>query len=178
MAVAFAALFVAGAGSATAARLITGRQIKNGSVTTKDIRNGTLLGRDFRRGQLKAGPQGPPGVSQVAYRGRQVRVSAGEVGSASASCPAATYPLGGDFIANDAAAPDPTAASARVPVKIAESAYTVDPAAGGRPNGWITTVANDSSKTVLLQVDAICVPSSQGARIGAAARLRGPHARR
>ena len=69
--IAFIALFVAGAGTATAARLISGRSIKNNSVTGRDIRNnslgngdvknGSLLRRDFRRGQLPAGAQGPAG---------------------------------------------------------------------------------------------------------------------
>jgi len=64
--VAFIALFVAGAGTATAARLIGGKEIRNNSVTGKDIRNsslgnrdvknGSLLRRDFKGGQLPAGP--------------------------------------------------------------------------------------------------------------------------
>lgn len=45
------ALVAAGAGSATAARLITGKQIKDGSITKRDLRTGTL----------QAGPQGAPG---------------------------------------------------------------------------------------------------------------------
>ncbi len=63
MMVAFVALFVAGAGSATAARLITGKQIKNSSITSTDVRNGSLLRRDFRSGQLPRGPQGLPGAA-------------------------------------------------------------------------------------------------------------------
>ena len=55
------ALFVAlGAGSATAARLITGADVEDNSLTGrdvrsltgKDLRDGSLLAGDFRRGQL------------------------------------------------------------------------------------------------------------------------------
>lgn len=60
------ALFLALGGTATAALVITGKQVKNESLTTSDIRNGTLLARDFRRGQLKAGPTGPAGPAGAA----------------------------------------------------------------------------------------------------------------
>jgi len=60
----------AGAG-ATAALMITGKQIKNGSVTGKDIRNRSLAAKDLSRSaKLKlrgqagpAGPQGPTGAT-------------------------------------------------------------------------------------------------------------------
>lgn len=53
-------LFVGGAG---AARLITGADIKNGSVTGKDIKNRSLVGKDFAAGQLPSGPAGPAGAT-------------------------------------------------------------------------------------------------------------------
>ena len=74
---------VAGGGSAIAdgvaraAKLITGSQIKNGSVTSADVKNGSLLRADFKaseRARLvgpeghggptgSAGPQGLPGAA-------------------------------------------------------------------------------------------------------------------
>jgi hypothetical protein len=61
-------------GTATAAALLTGAQIKNGSLTSLDIRNetlktvdvknGSLLAVDFRAGQLPAGAQGPQGPAR------------------------------------------------------------------------------------------------------------------
>jgi hypothetical protein len=84
MLVAWLALFAALAGSPLAApvrdgaaRLITGKQIKNGSVTTADVKNRSLTRRDFRRGVLTPsgggtaipgpggaqGPEGPPGAT-------------------------------------------------------------------------------------------------------------------
>jgi hypothetical protein len=79
--VATLALFVALGGSATAALLITGKQVKNGSLTGVDVKNssltggdvkndsignidikdGDLLASDFKPGQLPAGAQGPQG---------------------------------------------------------------------------------------------------------------------
>jgi hypothetical protein len=52
--------FAAGAVS-HAARLITGKQVKDSSITTKDIKNRSLLAQDFKAGQLPSGPQGPKG---------------------------------------------------------------------------------------------------------------------
>jgi hypothetical protein len=65
------ALFVALGGSATAAVLITGKNVKDGTLTGKDIKNnsvgsidvkdGDLLAKDFKPGQLVAGAPGPAG---------------------------------------------------------------------------------------------------------------------
>jgi hypothetical protein len=45
-------LAVAFAGGATAAKMITGKQIKNNTVTTKDIKNKSLKGLDVKDGSL------------------------------------------------------------------------------------------------------------------------------
>lgn len=52
--VAVIALVVACAGSATAASLITGAQIKNGTVTGADVRNKSLTGKDVKPRSLVA----------------------------------------------------------------------------------------------------------------------------
>ncbi|QLQ09624.1 MAG: hypothetical protein HZY75_03550 [Nocardioidaceae bacterium] len=44
-------------GPAQAARLITGADIKNGSVTGKDIKDDSLTGKDIKEGTLKAVPK-------------------------------------------------------------------------------------------------------------------------
>ncbi len=79
MAIAVSALFVAAGGPAQAASLITGLNIRNGSITGADIRNSSLTGADVRNnsltgsdvknlrrgdfaaGQLPAGATGPAG---------------------------------------------------------------------------------------------------------------------
>jgi hypothetical protein len=68
--VAFLAVFLALGSSSLAApvreaarNLVTGKQIKDSSLTTKDVKNGTLLSADFKAGQLtgRTGPRGPLG---------------------------------------------------------------------------------------------------------------------
>lgn len=61
--IACVALVVACTGTATAATLITGAQIKNNSVTTKDVKNKSLRARDFKPGNLPRGPAGPTGAA-------------------------------------------------------------------------------------------------------------------
>ena len=65
------ALFVALGGTATAALLITGKNVKDSSLTGADIKNRSLTGKDVRKrsllantfkdGHLPRGPQGPQG---------------------------------------------------------------------------------------------------------------------
>ena len=65
------ALFVALGGTATAAMLITGKNVKDSSLTGADIKNRSLTGKDvrkrsllannFKNGQLPRGPQGLQG---------------------------------------------------------------------------------------------------------------------
>lgn len=61
--IACVALVVACTGTATAATLITGAQIKNNSVTTKDVKNKSLRAGDFKPGALPRGPAGTAGAT-------------------------------------------------------------------------------------------------------------------
>lgn len=64
-------LALVGAGSATAAKMITGKEIANGTVTGQDVKKGTLKSKHLSGGakdKLKgatgpAGPAGPAGVA-------------------------------------------------------------------------------------------------------------------
>jgi hypothetical protein len=66
-AVAFLALFLVLGGSATAAiKLIDGKNIKKGTVTSKQVKDRSLLAKDFKAGQLPrgaTGAQGPAGMN-------------------------------------------------------------------------------------------------------------------
>jgi hypothetical protein len=85
MAVAGLALFFAIGGPSFAAdavshaaHLITGKQIKDSSITTADVKNGSLLKGDFKAGQLPEGPQGPKGdTGPQGERGASVQGPAG-----------------------------------------------------------------------------------------------------
>lgn len=54
MAVAILALVIAMSSSATAALIITGNQIKNGSITGKDVKNKSLTGKDIKKKAIGA----------------------------------------------------------------------------------------------------------------------------
>jgi hypothetical protein len=172
MAVAFVALFVAGAGGATAAKgLITGKQVKNNSITGKDVKNGSLLKKDFKRGQLPRGaqgPQGPQGLAGPAGRaGRDgfgmltyayaesVPLTVGLSGTLSAECPSGTYPTGGDVgVVENTVDFDPVPAHEVVVFQ----GYSAG--ADGRPDGWFALVDNQSEVETIAFVDAICANAS------------------
>jgi hypothetical protein len=99
-------LVVAAATSgATAALVITGNDIKNGTVTTKDIKNNNLTSKDIKNGTLKtkdlkssavedlkgatgpAGPAGAPGVSGYQIVTAATPIAAEGDASVAASCP-------------------------------------------------------------------------------------------
>jgi hypothetical protein len=63
--VAIAALVVAMAGSATAAAMITGADIKNATITSKDVKDRSLKAKDLKKSELKKlrGKQGPAGAT-------------------------------------------------------------------------------------------------------------------
>jgi type VI protein secretion system component Hcp len=56
-----ACLFILLGGSAYAATAITGRDVRNGSLTSADVRDHSLRARDFKTGELPRGRQGDPG---------------------------------------------------------------------------------------------------------------------
>jgi hypothetical protein len=67
IAIAGALVFFSATSGATAALVITGKQIKDSSVTTKDIKNGTLTTKDLSSSTVSSlkgatGPAGAPGA--------------------------------------------------------------------------------------------------------------------
>ncbi|MFL5853329.1 MAG: hypothetical protein ACJ77G_12725 [Solirubrobacteraceae bacterium] len=170
MVVAILAVILTCAGSATAARLITGRQIKNSSITTKDIRNMSLLKRDFRRGQLPRGPrgfQGPQGLrGATGARGTAgfgaLRYAfdfndAVNTGTGPdfllAVCPAGTFPTGGDAGANATDDPD----YVDEPSVITQQAIAFDE---DGPFGYYADYDNQTGHDVDVFVDAVCANAS------------------
>jgi hypothetical protein len=78
MVVAVVALIMSLGGSAYAL-VVTGKQIRNGSVTAKDVRNRSLTGNDVRRDKLggnsiKEASLGPVGTALVAHGGARFAV--------------------------------------------------------------------------------------------------------
>jgi hypothetical protein len=129
------------AANAFSASLVTGKQIKDGSITGLDIRDHSVGAREF--GHLPAGPQGPvgppgapgpqgpqgaPGSSGwVTVVGDAVAVT--DIASADAKCPGGTKAVGGGVRTSDATV-----------AELKESGpYDVD------GTGWLGTVRNISS---------------------------------
>lgn len=62
---AVAVLLVAMAGAATAARLLTGKDIKNNSISGADIRNNSVKGKDLKDGNVKEADLDPAVKSKL-----------------------------------------------------------------------------------------------------------------
>ncbi|HEX5919336.1 MAG TPA: hypothetical protein VFY76_15855 [Nocardioides sp.] len=103
---------VSATSGATAALVITGNDIKNGTVTTKDIKNNNLTSKDVKDGSLKtkdlkasavedltgatgpAGPAGAPGVSGYQIVTASAVVAPESGGEVTATCPVGKRVLG------------------------------------------------------------------------------------
>jgi hypothetical protein len=110
---------VVSAGSATAARKLTGKDVADSSLTGADVRNSSLSGADIRNRSLTArdfresirgpagptgpqGPQGQPGRNLAQLSGQGVTdppviLAAGETQVAKAYCPANTLAISGGY---------------------------------------------------------------------------------
>lgn len=98
-------ILAVGASSATAASLITGAQIKNNSVTGFDVRTASLNGTDIKNRSIgpsdlssSAKTSGPAGIANVTeVNSADVPVAPGDVGGATAACPAGSVIIGTGF---------------------------------------------------------------------------------
>ena len=120
--VAVCAILLSITGSATAAKLITGKQIKNNSVTGQDVKNGSLASGDLSasaRDALKGnvgpagapgapgapgaagapGPAGPSGIQNITTVKARTELCSGtascSIGVARAVCPSGSKPVSG-----------------------------------------------------------------------------------
>jgi hypothetical protein len=121
--IATVALVAAMGGTSYAAKLITGKNIKNSSVTGKDIKNSSLTGSDIKNKSLTtsdlkassvaalkgatgpagaAGAPGPAGVGVVTYVASDpVTVADGAEAFIEAICPAGFVAIGGGQLTSD-----------------------------------------------------------------------------
>ena len=143
-------LFVFGGAGATAATLISGKQIKDSSITGKDVKNKSLTPKDFKGSvtgpQGPIGPQGPAGPqgaqgkqgqagpTALAYEFGDFTVGATSADFSVATCPDGYVAVGGGATSDDDSLAD---------ITIAESGFTF--AESGRPNGWLAEARNDSA---------------------------------
>ena len=172
MLVAIAAVVLASAGSATAARLITGKQIKNGSITSTDVKNGSLVRGDFKSGKLPSGPRGaqgapgprgPQGARGAAgtngfgvlrYPAVSQTFTNGQADMVQVECPAGTYPTGGAAWAADSA----TLVTDHPEVITSSGLLYDDNDVGG---GYFANVNDVSSGSVAVNVEVVCANAAQ-----------------
>ena len=149
--------------SVTAADMITGRHIQNGSLTGLDLRNRTTTGADIRDGSLTpadyagvvqgprgplgppgaAGPLGPPGIRDLSYPvSPPVRTTPGSASHGTAVCPVGSAPIAGGFATDG----DPAG------MVVTES----EPAGLAKNLGWRTYVTNEGPTALVGYAWAVC----------------------
>jgi hypothetical protein len=184
MVVALVALFAALAGTAVAATVITGKQVKDSSLTGRDIKNSSLTGNDIKDKSLAAkdfngsvqGPVGPAGLTGAAGP----TGAAGATGQTGPAGPialqyvtgtAVTLPAGGN-VTNTVACPSGmsvTGGGASIltigPDVIMDSSYPSDNASDTdsiRDNAWSVAYNNPTLSASSFIVYAICTtPNSK-----------------
>jgi len=173
------AFVVAGATSATAAMIITGAQIKDGTVTSKDIKDKSLKLKDFAPGAKTGltgatGPQGPagpkgatgatgpqgtpgvpglPGVSGYEIVLNTATAAAGASATATATCPAGKKPLGGG--GTWAAAGNDVHLELSAATDASGNILTASPI-----NSWSVRARNNTASNKVIYVSAICATMS------------------
>jgi hypothetical protein len=170
-----AGLVLACAGTATAAKLITGKQIKDGTITSKDLSKAVQaqLAKAGAAGPAgpagasgepgapgPAGPTGPAGLAGVEVKSMIQAVAAGATGAGTVACPAGKVVLsGGVTVAGGGAGTSYVQRSA--PAKVGFGAdgkpnvysYPVD----GQPaNGWEFQAVNQSGAARQMVGYAVC----------------------
>ena len=148
IAVAAVAMFVVTGGAATAAKLITGKDIKNGSIKLKDL---SKKARDALEGQR--GPQGPAGPSslQITFALGETQIlcatGGGECESAQsiAQCPDGMIATGGGSESEEAAP---------APNSVLLNSSTSD------GTGWVVIMLNEGDAEGDFFAVAHCTPGS------------------
>jgi hypothetical protein len=162
-----AVLVISTMGGASAAALITGRQIKDGTVTGRDIRDHSLRPKDAKPGVVRPGPAGPEGVAgpsgpagPIGPPGRNglgglvtivsptpFAVPGDQTVDSDLACPSGLSALGGGASGADATAVYDMALTMSAPTK-----------AGLRPDGWTVGVHNFGASDIGVYVWVQCAP--------------------
>jgi hypothetical protein len=170
------AVVLAASGTATAAGLVTGRQIKNSSITGTDVKNRSLTASDFK-GSVQ-GPSGAPGAAGV-------RGAAGPSGTVSATIEAdgPATPLGAAGTPTTVAASKAECPPGTVVVVggFETGARTFIGAQEKSGNGYFVVAINVGPLATSIKAQAICGvgptnPRPSVSRVGSQPRGRSPRA--
>lgn len=147
---------VATAGTATAAQMITGKQIKNGSITAKDLSKGLRKQLGVPGPVGPAGPSGPVGpagpagsVSTVVNRRFEMQGSItppGQVGVLTGSCQSGERALSAGYTSGG------TAADFVVHRSLPMKGNNVATAGAENPDGWAIVFTLTTGQSVYLNV--------------------------
>lgn len=158
-------LVVGTAGGAVAAKMITGKDVKNSSLTGKDIKNGSLGASELSgsaKASLKgnAGANGAPGISGYEnVLAQSVLTSTGNVtASVLAFCPRGKKAVGGGAYWVGLNPLSTIAGSGPVKAVYAADGTPVDAvqATASDASGWIGTGRNNSGSNSTLYVFVTC----------------------
>jgi hypothetical protein len=164
------ALVVVTAATAGVQALITGAQVKDGTISTRDLRNGTIVRADIApstlsalRGQRGArgpvGPAGPPGpggppgaatpLEYTAAYSAPTLVAPGQTGFAVAVCPADTLAFSAGHVVDDVG-------TGRLTVMESFPISSAD-----RSSGWQVTMLNVGSASAAFTARAYCLRNAR-----------------
>lgn len=151
---ALAVLVVGVAGTATAAKLITGKQIKNGTITNVDVKNGSLKEVDLKpkvKAKLNA-----PSVKGYEVVTETVLVGSGSQDTVFVACPAGKVVMsgGGQFEDTQTAAEIVSSVPQFV---IRGDALLFDDPKPGFADGWKLEAKHNNLNPNNLTAYAICV---------------------
>lgn len=151
---ALAVLIVGVAGTATAAKLITGKQIKDNTVTTKDIKNGTLKPKDMNK-TVKAKLNAPSVKGYQVVTATELVESAGQH-TVYVACPVGKVVMsGGGQFANTET--DTQIISSAPQTVIRGDSLLFDDPQPGLADGWKLEAKHNGLDPQNLTAYAICV---------------------
>jgi hypothetical protein len=151
---ALAVLVVGIAGTATAAKLITGQQIKNETITHKDVKNGSLKEADLKpkvKAKLNA-----PSVKGYQVVTETVLVGSGSQDTVYVACPLGKVVMsGGGQFENTASATEIVSSAPQFVIR--GDALLFDDPKPGFADGWKLEAKHNSLNPNNLTAYAICV---------------------
>ncbi len=154
---ALAVVLVGLAGTATAAKLITGKQVKNESLTHKDVKNGSLKEADLKAG-VKA-KLNAPNVQGYEVVTETVLVGSGSQETAYVACTAGKVATGGGGEWADTSVETVTISSLPQRVIRGDSLLFAPPEAGFA-DGWKVEARHNGLDPQDLTAFVICVDPS------------------
>jgi len=151
---ALAVLVVGVAGTATAAKLITGKQIKNETITATDVKNGSLKEADLKKG-VKA-KLNAPSVKGYEVVTESVTVGSGSQETAYVACTAGKVVLSGGSLWEDTSVE--TLIISSLPQRVIRGdALLYDDPQPGFADGWKVEARHNGLDPQDLTAYAICV---------------------